>query len=133
MEVTFEILREAGLRMPNKISATISIVGALVIGQGVIQAGIVSPAMVIVVATTAIASLATPNYDIAISARLLRFAFMLSAAIAGFYGIILGLIMLIVHLASLRSFGIPYLTPLAPLEWKSLKDTIIRAFNLVIQ
>ncbi|MFD1453396.1 spore germination protein [Oceanobacillus sojae] len=126
MEVTFEILREAGLRMPNKISATISIVGALVIGQGVIQAGIVSPAMVIVVATTAIASLATPNYDIAISARLLRFAFMLSAAIAGFYGIILGLIMLIVHLASLRSFGIPYLTPLAPLEWKSLKDTIIR-------
>ncbi|WP_339236563.1 spore germination protein [Oceanobacillus sp. FSL W7-1281] len=126
MEVTFEILREAGLRMPNKISATISIVGALVIGQGVIQAGIVSPAMVIVVATTAIASLATPNYDIAISARLLRFAFMLSAAIAGFYGIILGLIMLIVHLVSLRSFGIPYLAPFAPLVPNSLKDSIMR-------
>ncbi|MFD1412574.1 spore germination protein [Oceanobacillus jeddahense] len=126
MEVTFEILREAGLRMPNKISATISIVGALVIGQGVIQAGIVSPAMVIVVAITAIASLATPTYDIAISARLLRFAFMLSAAIAGFYGIILGLIMLIVHLASLRSFGVPYLSPIAPLNPKSLKDTIMR-------
>lgn len=126
MEVTFEILREAGLRMPNKISATISIVGALVIGQGVIQAGIVSPAMVIVVATTAIASLATPNYDIAISARLLRFAFMLGAAIAGFYGIILGLIMLIVHLVSLRSFGIPYMAPFAPLIPKSLKDSIMR-------
>lgn len=126
MEVTFEILREAGLRMPNKISATISIVGALVIGQGVIQAGIVSPAMVIVVAITAIASLATPTYDIAISARVLRFVFMLSAAIAGFYGIILGLILLVVHLVSLRSFGVPYMSPFAPFELKSIKDTIIR-------
>ncbi|WP_152656094.1 spore germination protein [Oceanobacillus sp. CFH 90083] len=127
MEVTFEILREAGLRMPNKISSTISIVGALVIGQGAIQAGIVSPAMVIVVSVTAIASLATPSYDIAISARLIRFAFMLSAAIAGFYGIILGLIMLTVHLVSLRSFGVPYISPLAPFEPGNIKDTILRA------
>ncbi|WP_080875443.1 spore germination protein [Oceanobacillus timonensis] len=126
MEVTFEILREAGLRMPNKISSTISIVGALVIGQGAIQAGIVSPAMVIVVAITAIASLATPTYDIAISARLIRFAFMLGAAIAGFYGIILGLILLVVHLVSLRSFGIPYISPLAPFNSNSIKDTIYR-------
>ncbi|MFD1065157.1 spore germination protein [Oceanobacillus locisalsi] len=126
MEVTFEILREAGLRMPSKISSTISIVGALVIGQGAIQAGIVSPAMVIVVAITAIASLATPTYDIAISARLIRFAFMLGAAIAGFYGIILGLILLVVHLVSLRSFGVPYVSPLAPFKPNSIKDTIYR-------
>ncbi|MBX4148680.1 spore germination protein [Paenibacillus lautus] len=127
MEITFEILREAGLRMPEKISSTISIVGALVIGQATIQAGLVSPAMVIVVAITAICSLATPSYDMAISARLFRFGFMLSAAIVGFYGIILGFIMLIVHLVSLRSFGVPYMSPLMPFAQTNVHDTIVRA------
>lgn len=73
MEVTFEILREAGIRLPRAIGSAVSIVGALVIGQASVQAGIVSPAMVIVVAMTAIASFATPSFAIAISARLIRF------------------------------------------------------------
>nr|WP_281176650.1 spore germination protein [Shouchella shacheensis] len=127
METTFEILREAGLRMPEKISSTISIVGALVIGQASIQAGIVSPAMVIIVAITAVASLATPAFNMAISVRMLRFALMLSAAFMGIYGLILGLIMLIVHLVSLRSFGVPYMTPLAPFISANVGDTIVRA------
>ncbi|MEK4523468.1 spore germination protein [Psychrobacillus sp. FSL W7-1493] len=126
MEITFEILREAGIRMPKAMGSTISIVGALVIGQAAIQAGIVSPAMVIVVSLTAIASFATPSYAVAISARLVRFIFMISAATFGFYGIILVFILLIVHLCSLRSFGVPYMSPLAPFIREEAGDTIFR-------
>ncbi|MGE7780592.1 spore germination protein [Peribacillus sp. NPDC097264] len=126
MEITFEILREAGLRMPKAIGSTISIVGALVIGQAAVQAGIVSPAMVIVVSITAIASFATPSYEVAISARMIRFVYMLSAAVFGFYGITLAFIVLIVHLCSLRSFGVPYMSPLAPFIKDEVGDTIFR-------
>lgn len=126
MEVTFEILREAGLRMPKAIGSTISIVGALVIGQAAVQAGIVSPAMVIIVSITAIASFATPSYSMAISARLLRFVFMISAATFGTYGIIMVFILVLVHLCSLRSFGVPYMSPLAPLIPSELGDTVVR-------
>lgn len=126
MEVTFEILREAGIRMPKAIGSTVSIVGALVIGQAAVQAGIVSPAMVIVVSITAIASFATPSYAVAISARLIRFLFMFSAATFGFYGMILAFIMLILHLCSLRSFGVPYMSPMAPLIPAEVGDTIFR-------
>lgn len=126
MEITFEILREAGIRMPKVIGSTISIVGALVIGQAAIQAGIVSPVMVIVVSITAIASFATPSYAIAISARLVRFIFMFCAATFGFYGMILAFIIVIVHLTSLRSFGVPYMTPLAPSIREEVGDTIVR-------
>ena len=104
-----------------------SIVGALVIGQAAVQAGIVSPAMVIVVSITAIASFATPSYAMATSARMLRFGFMISAAVSGFYGIILVFFMLVVHLCSLRSFGVPYTSPLAPLFTPAeVGDTIVR-------
>ncbi|MCM3182498.1 spore germination protein [Priestia megaterium] len=126
MEVTFEILREAGIRLPRAIGSAVSIVGALVIGQASVQAGIVSPAMVIVVAMTAIASFATPSFAIAISARLIRFVFMIAAATFGFYGIILCFLMMIVHLCSLRSFGVPYMTPLAPFIPSNSGDTIVR-------
>ncbi|OLN21439.1 spore germination protein [Domibacillus antri] len=126
MEIIFEILREAGVRMPKAIGSTISIVGALVIGQAAVQAGIVSPAMVIIVSITAIANFATPSVAIAISARLIRFLFMVSAATFGFYGIILALIVLTVHLCSLRSFGIPYMSPLAPFIPTNAGDTIVR-------
>jgi spore germination protein KA len=126
MEITFEILREAGIRMPKAIGSTISIVGALVIGQAAVQAGIVSPAMVIVVSITAIASFATPSYAVAISARLIRFIYMVSAATFGFYGILLAFILLIVHLCSLRSFGVPYMSPLAPFIRGEAGDSIVR-------
>ncbi|PKR83864.1 spore germination protein [Heyndrickxia camelliae] len=127
MEVTFEILREAGLRLPRPIGQAVSIVGALVIGQAAVQAGLVSPAMVIVVSITAIASFATPSFAIAISARLIRFIIMLLAAVLGFYGVMIGLIWMAIHLCSLRSFGVPYMSPVAPLIRKNLLDTVIRA------
>ncbi|AOH56251.1 spore gernimation protein KB [Peribacillus muralis] len=126
MEITFEILREASLRMPKAVGGTMSIVGALVIGQAAVQAGIVSPAMVIIVSITAIASFATPSYSIAISARLVRFAFIICAGVLGLYGMILAFIILIVHLCSLRSFGVPYMSPLAPLNPQGLGDTFFR-------
>lgn len=126
MEITFEILREAGTRMPRAVGTAISIVGALVVGQAAVQAGIVSPAMVIIVSITAIANFATPSNEMAIATRLIRFPFMVAAAMFGMYGIILGFIVLIVHMCSLRSFGVPYMTPFAPLSVGNWADTFFR-------
>ncbi|WP_247747416.1 spore germination protein [Alkalihalobacillus sp. BA299] len=126
MEITFEVLREAGVRMPRAIGQAVSIVGALVIGQAAVQAGIVSAAMVIVVAGTAIASFTTPAYSLAVAGRILRFVMMILAATMGLYGIMLGLIILVAHLSSLRSFGVPYLAPFAPLILEDQKDGLFR-------
>ncbi len=126
MEVTFEILREAGVRLPKPVGTAVSIVGALVVGQAAVEAGVVSAAMVIIVAITAIANFATPNFAMAISLRLLRFGFMIAAATFGIYGIVLGGILLMVHLSSLRSFGVPYMTPLSPFIPGNTDDTVVR-------
>lgn len=126
MEVTFEILREAGVRLPRAIGQTVSIVGAIVLGQSAVQAGFVSPAMLIVVSITAIANFATPAYSIAISARLIRFIIMVMAATFGFYGCLMGILVMVIHLCSLRSFGVPYMTPLAPFIPTNFGDTLVR-------
>lgn len=126
MELSFEILREAGVRMPRAVGQAVSIVGALVLGEAAVQAGIVSPIMVIVVAITAIANFSIPAYNLAITARLLRFLFMLAAGMLGFYGIILGLIMLVAHMNALRSFGVSFLSPLVPFKFKQMKDFFVR-------
>jgi len=126
MEVTFEILREAGVRLPRAVGQAVSIVGALVIGQAAVEAGFVSSAMVIVVSITAIASFATPSFAIAISARLIRFLLMVLAALFGFYGILIGIVLMTLHLCSLRSFGVPYMSPLAPLILSNIRDTLVR-------
>ncbi|MCG6197697.1 spore germination protein, partial [Anoxybacillus sp. LAT_38] len=83
-------------------------------------------AMVIVVSITAIASFATPSFAIAISARLIRFGLMFLAAMFGFYGIMMGLLVMILHLCSLRSFGVPYMSPLAPFTPSNMGDTLFR-------
>lgn len=127
MEITFEALREAGLRLPRPIGSTVSIVGALVIGQAAVEAGIVSAPLVIVVAVTGIASFMFPSYSMTGSIRLLRFAIMLLAGTLGFYGILLGIFFILVHLVQLRSFGIPYLAPVAPFNFNNMKDVLIRA------
>ncbi|WP_257348507.1 spore germination protein [Pseudalkalibacillus decolorationis] len=126
MEVTFEILREAGVRMPKAIGQAISIVGTLVIGTAAVEAGIVSAAMVIVVAITAISSFIISSFNIAISVRMLRFIFMALAASFGLFGIIIGLIALVLHLCSLRSFGVPYMSPFAPFIAEDQKDAFFR-------
>ncbi|GGE33530.1 spore germination protein KA [Pullulanibacillus camelliae] len=126
MEFTFEILREAGIRLPKAIGSAISIVGALVIGESAVQAGLISPAMVIVVSLTAISSFVTPAFNMAISIRMIRFPFMLLAASFGLYGIIGGLILLVMHLCSLSSFGVPYMAPFGPHVKQDQKDAILR-------
>ncbi|WP_407945391.1 spore germination protein [Paenibacillus silvestris] len=127
MEFTLELLREAGLRLPKPIGQTIGIVGGLVIGESAVAAGMVSPVMVIVVAVTAIASFSLPSYSFAISLRVMRFGIMLFAAFLGLYGIILAYIMINIHIVNLKSFGIPYSTPFAPLFIRDWKDLVLRA------
>lgn len=126
MELTFEILREAGIRMPRAVGQTVSIVGALVIGQAAVEAGLVSNVLVIVVALTAIASFVSPIYNFSISTRLLRFIIILMAAGLGLYGVLLALIVMVIHLVSLRSFGVPYLSPVAPLTATDQADVFVR-------
>lgn len=126
MEVTFEILREAGIRMPRPMGQATSIVGALVIGQSAVEAGFISAAMVIVVSITAISSFVFPAYDMAISVRMLRFVVMIFAASFGLFGITMALLALILHLCSLRSFGVPYMSAFAPFDGASQKDMILR-------
>lgn len=127
MELTFEALREAGIRLPRAVGQAVSIVGALVIGQAAVQAGIVSPLMVIVVAVTGIASFMVPIFSIGITMRLLRFPMMLLAATLGLFGVMVGILAILIHMAGLRSFGVPYLAPLAPLHAGDLKDVAVRA------
>ncbi|WP_312474091.1 spore germination protein [Neobacillus sp.] len=126
MELTFEILREAGLRMPRAISQAVSIVGTLVIGTAAVEAGFASAAMVIVVAITAISSFTVNNYELAIAIRILRFPFMALAASFGLFGIIVGLIAMVLHMCSLRSFGVPYMAPFGPFIKDDQKDAIFR-------
>jgi spore germination protein KA len=126
MEVTMEILREASVRLPGPVGPTIGIVGALVVGESAVRAGIVSPIMVIIVALTTIGSFASPSYSAAISLRMLRFPLMLFSGILGLYGVMLFLIIITIHLCSLESFGVPYLTPWAPRDFSSWKDTFYR-------
>ncbi|RJX40243.1 spore germination protein [Paenibacillus pinisoli] len=126
MEVTIEILREAGLRLPKQIGPTIGIVGGLVIGEAAVQAGIVSPIMVIVVALTAISSFAIPQYSAGISLRLLRFPAMFSAAVFGLYGVVLFALFLCSHLVKLKSFGVPYVSPIIPDRLTNWTDFMIR-------
>ncbi|MCI1113759.1 spore germination protein, partial [Stenotrophomonas maltophilia] len=106
MEATLEMLREAGLRLPKVMGQTIGIVGGLVIGQAAVEAGIVSPVLVIVVAITAISSFLVPAYNGAIALRLLRFPLMVLSGSLGLFGLILGLLAILAHLVSLKSFSI---------------------------
>ena len=127
METTMELLREAGIRLPKPIGQTIGIVGGLIIGEAAVTAGIVSPIMVIIVALTAVASFSLPYYGLAISFRVLRFTTILAAGIFGIYGIIIVYIIINIHLANLKSFGVPYTAPIAPTFLRDWKESVIRA------
>lgn len=112
MELLFELLREAGIRLPGQMGNTIGVVGGLIVGQAAVDAALVSTIVVIVVALTAIASFAIPNEEFSSTFRLLKFAMILFGALWGLYGIMLGVLMIQIHLSSLESFGIPYMMPL---------------------
>ncbi|WP_150265131.1 spore germination protein [Paenibacillus tepidiphilus] len=127
LEVSIEILREAGIRLPKPVGPAMGIVGGLIIGDAAVNAGIVSPFLVIVVAVTAISSFSIPMYSAGITLRLLRFAGMLFAAVLGMFGTILFFLLLCSHLTKLKSFGVPYLTPVSPFRLRDWKDLFFRA------
>lgn len=129
MAITIELVREAGIRLPSPIGQTIGIVGGLIIGESVVNAGLVSNLMVIVIAVTAIMSFGIPSYEMSNTVRLLTFPMMLSAATLGFVGIVFMLMIILIHLCTLESFGTPYLSPLVPTHFKELQDTILRLPN----
>ncbi|MER2108468.1 MAG: spore germination protein [Solibacillus sp.] len=123
----YEILQEAGTRLPRKIGQTIGIVGGIVIGEIAVQAGIVTPLMVIAISLTAISAFTLPNYSLSIGLRVIRFGAIFAATVLGLYGIILAFIMIHIHLANLKSIGIPYSAPFAPNYLWNLENVIIRA------
>ncbi|MDZ5711933.1 spore germination protein [Jeotgalibacillus haloalkalitolerans] len=126
LELTIELIREAGIRLPNPIGQTIGIVGGLVIGDAVVNAGFISNLMVIVVALTAISSFVVPSVEMNTTIRILRFPFMIIASLFGFLGVAAGLVILMIHLIKLESLTTPYLSPLAPFHVSGIKDTFIR-------
>ena len=128
MELVMELVREASLRITSPVGSTISLVSGLVIGSASVEAGLITPIAVIIVALTSLASFAIPSYNFSTSLRMIRFAFVIFASFFGLFGISIGLCILIIHLCTLKSFGVPYLTPMTHfVERRSdLKDTIIR-------
>lgn len=126
MEVVFEIIREAGLRMPRAVGQALSIVGAIVLGQAAVDAGLISAAVVIVVAITGITNFVVPVYSFGMSQRLVRFSFILLAGTMGLFGILCGALFLVAHLVSLKSFSVPYLTSVAPAHKSDWQDELVR-------
>ncbi len=129
MITTIELIREAGIRLPSPIGQTIGIVGGLIIGDSVVNAGLVSNVMVIIVALTAIMSFCIPTYEMGNTIRLLGLPVMLGAASLGFVGIVFAFMFIFIHLCSLESFGVPYLSPIVPTNLREWQDVIIRAPN----
>ncbi|MGE6630024.1 spore germination protein [Bacillus sp. NPDC077027] len=126
MEMTIELLREAGLRLPNPLGQTIGLVGGVVIGQAAVQAHIVSSIMVIIVSVIALASFTVPQYGMGMSFRVLRFVSMFTAAAFGLYGLVLFMLVLLTHLSRQKSFGTPYFSPDFVFSYKNEDNSIIR-------
>jgi spore germination protein len=129
MELSFELIREAGVRLPGTMGNTIGIVGGLIIGQAAVEANLVSPIVVIVVAFTALCSFAIPNEEFAFSFRILKFLLIALSSWFGFFGFLIGLFFVLVHMASLKSFDVPYLAPYVGAQlngYQDEKDSVVR-------
>jgi spore germination protein KA len=125
--VGFELLVEAGIRLPRAVGGAVNIVGALILGQAAVQAGIVSPILVIVIGLTAIANFAvSTTYQLSIMLRVPRLVYLITGSMLGLYGMAVTFLFFMIHMTSLRSFGVPYLEPLAPLRVRELNDTFYR-------
>ena len=129
MELAFELLREAGIRLPSPVSSTIGIVGGIIIGQAAVEAGIVSPSVVIVSALTGICTFVIPNIALVSGLRLTKYIVLIFSAFLGLYGFWLALILMLIHMASLKSFHIPFLYPFCSASvnnYNDLEDSIFR-------
>ncbi|WP_160674917.1 spore germination protein [Clostridium sp. C8-1-8] len=125
LEFSFELIREGGIRVPGVIGQTLGIVGALILGQAAVAAKLVSPILIIVVAITGLGSFAIPNYSIALGLRMLRFLFIFLAAFLGFLGITEGIVLIGALACSMKSFGVPFLSPIAPTT-KDFSSLLVR-------
>ncbi|GFZ88702.1 spore germination protein [Paenibacillus marchantiophytorum] len=126
LEITIELLREAGARLPTKVGQTMGIVGGIVIGQAAVQAGFTSNILIMIVALAALSSFTTPIYLMGISIRFVRFPMIITAGIWGGIGIVFTISLLIIHLLRQTSLGHPYLHPIFPPRWRDLMDTVFR-------
>lgn len=129
LELSFELLREAGVRMPGTIGNTIGIVGGLIIGQAAVSANLVSPIVVVIVALTALGSFSVPSEELSEAFRLLKYGMILLCSIFGILGLALGWMLVLIHLSGLKSFGIPYLMPFCGNDMnrrQDSKDSLIR-------
>ncbi|MDE6181705.1 MAG: spore germination protein [Eubacteriales bacterium] len=129
MEIAFETLREAGIRLPQAIGSTLGIVGGIIIGQAAVEAGLVSPIVVIVISLTAICSFAIPNIALVSGYRITKYFIILMASLLGIFGFWIGLLVCLIHLVTLKSFGIPYLYPFVSsgvFGLKDIKDTFLK-------
>lgn len=124
MELIIEFLREGGLRLPSKIAQTVSVVGGIIVGDMAVQSKFVSPTTLFIIGISVVASFVTPNYEMSLSIRFLRFPMLFLANIFGLFGIALGWFFLLMHLFSLNSFGVPYFSIN---HYKDFQDNIIRA------
>ena len=125
MEISFELIREAGLRISSAIGSTIGIIGALILGQAAVDANIVSPILIIIVAVTGLASFAIPDFSLSFHCRILRFVFIILAYIGGFLGMATGAIIYLLVLCNIKSFGVPYLEPYVPTSGKVYKGIFL--------
>ncbi|PSR34976.1 MAG: spore germination protein [Sulfobacillus benefaciens] len=126
MWTIIEILREAAIRLPKGLSTTLGTVGAIVVGTAVVKAALVSDIMIVIITLTALGLFTSPVYEMAVPWRILFWFVILAAYFLGVYGIILSLIVILAHLASLENFGVPYLSPFGPLRIRDLKDSWVK-------
>ncbi len=129
MEIAFELLREAGIRLPSPIGSTLGIVGGIVIGQAAVDAGLVGPVVVIISAVTGICTFVIPNQSMVNGIRLCKYGVLALSAVLGLFGFWIGIMLTLVHLCSLESFGIPYMYPYCSASengWDDLKDSVVR-------
>lgn len=124
--ISFEILIEAGLRLPKTVGTAMSILGGLVVGQSAVSAKLVSPAVVVIIAIAGISGFIMPNQDLSSAIRVYRFILSVLAAVGGFFGLAVGLILLIVHLCSLDNYGVAYLSPFVDVDESNHRDTLMR-------
>ena len=122
----FEILIEAGLRLPRVIGTAVSILGGIVVGQSAVSANIVSPLVVVIVSLAGIAGFIVPNQDLSSAIRVVRFLFAIMAAVGGFFGLTISIIVLLTHLCSMDNYGIAYLSPFVDIDESNHKDTFVR-------
>ncbi|MDF2959328.1 MAG: GerA spore germination protein [Paenibacillus sp.] len=127
LEITIELLREAGSRLPTKVSQTLGIVGGIILGQAAVQAGLTSNILLIIVSLSALASFTTPIFKISNTIRFLRFPLIVLASLCGGLGIMIGLMFILGHLLRLKSLGTPYIVPLFPFRHNSFSDSFIRS------